>query len=288
MMWKESYRIGVERIDAQHMELFRMTEELVEAVEGNTSSEACQKAIGFLKDYVIYHFQDEEAYQESVHYSGIEAHKAEHRQFTQTVLNYEKQLAENGFQPATMRDLAGTVTAWLIYHVADTDQKMTAGQVLSPEDRRFEQYVDFFSASALEVMETMAGMDRNSARQHASDGASFHGDIFIEIGLIGDLKGSVVLGFSRELALNLIHAMTIMKLTELDELVQSALCELTNISCGNAATAITRQGLVCDIKPPVVSETRPVRPGAAGITIDTGAGEMEVVLCEDKASFSLK
>ena len=31
MMWKDTYRIGVDRIDQQHMELFRMTEELVNA-----------------------------------------------------------------------------------------------------------------------------------------------------------------------------------------------------------------------------------------------------------------
>ena len=33
MMWKNSYRIGVEQIDQQHIELFRMTEDLVNAVK---------------------------------------------------------------------------------------------------------------------------------------------------------------------------------------------------------------------------------------------------------------
>ena len=28
MMWKDSYRLGVKRIDDQHIELFRMTEDL--------------------------------------------------------------------------------------------------------------------------------------------------------------------------------------------------------------------------------------------------------------------
>lgn len=278
MLWKESYRVGVEEIDAQHIELFRMTEDLIEAVEKGASLEACQKAIAFLKDYVIYHFQAEEAYQERIHYSGIEAHKKEHRQFTQTVLDYEKKLVENGFEASTMRDLAGMVTAWLIYHVADTDQNMVAGREASYEGRDFKEYVELFSDSALEVMETMAGFDRRDIRQSASDFEAVKGDIFIEIGLIGDLKGSVCFGFSRELALNLIRAMTMMELDELDELVQSALCELTNISCGNAATALTKRGLTCDIKPPTVSQTGASSDGGSAVSIHTAAGGLEVVL----------
>ena len=34
MMWKDSYRLGVNRIDNQHIELFRMTDELVAAARG--------------------------------------------------------------------------------------------------------------------------------------------------------------------------------------------------------------------------------------------------------------
>lgn len=281
MLWKESYRVGVAQIDAQHMELFRMTEELIEAVENNASLEACQKAIGFLKDYVIYHFKDEEAYQEAIHYSEIEEHKKEHQEFTQTVMNYEKTLAENGFQPGTMRDLAGTVTAWLIYHVADTDLKIVTDQGPDKKGKCFKQYVEVFSDSALKVMETMAGTDYSSDRKNIPDSETFQGDIFIQIGLVGDLKGSVTFGFSKELALNLIRSMTMMELTELDELVQSALCELTNISCGNAATDLTEQGVICDIKPPVVSDTRSVVSGESSVRINTGLGELEIVLYTD-------
>ena len=36
-MWKDSYRLGVDRIDNQHIELFRMTEDLVNAVKDGAS-----------------------------------------------------------------------------------------------------------------------------------------------------------------------------------------------------------------------------------------------------------
>ena len=207
MMWKDSYRLGVERIDEQHKELFRMTEDLVNAVQRGASVTEYQKALEFLKDYVIYHFRDEEAYQASIQYEGLAAHQAEHRQFTQTVQQYEKRLTENGFEEKTMKDLAGTVTAWLIYHVVEA-----------------------------------------------------------------------VFGFSRELALHLLQTMTGMELTEIDELVQSALCELTNISCGNTATALTERGLQCDIKPPVVAQELVWDGTGSGVHVDTAFGGLEIGL----------
>lgn len=223
MMWKDSYRLGVERIDQQHMELFRMTEDLVNAVKAGAGVEEYQKALGFLKDYVVYHFRDEEAYQASIHYDGMAAHKEEHRQFTQTVLDYEKRLTENGFDEKTMKDLAGTVTTWLIYHVVDTDQKIISGEKATGEEKRFDQYADLFAHSALEVMETMAGLDQGSAQLQAESPYAPQEDVFVKIQLVGDVKGEAVFGFSKKLALHLLETMTGMELTEVDELVQSAL-----------------------------------------------------------------
>lgn len=276
MMWKDSYRLGVERIDNQHMELFRMTEDLVNAVKDGAAVETYQKTLEFLKDYVIYHFRDEEAYQASIHYSDIEAHKQEHRQFTQTVLDYEKRLKENGFEEKTMKDLAGTLTAWLIYHVVDTDQKIVSGDKTPGGEEHFDQYADLFSSSALDVMEAMAGLDRGSVCIQEVSPYRPQGDMFVKIQLVGDLKGDAVFGFSKGLALNLLQTMTGMELTELDELVQSALCELTNISCGNAATALTKRGLQCDIKPPVVSREFIGDEHGTGVRIDTAYGWLEV------------
>lgn len=276
MMWKDTYRIGVDRIDQQHMELFRMTEELVNAVKEGAAVEVYQRILGFLKDYVIYHFRDEEAYQESIHYSGIEAHKEEHRQFTETVLHYEERLTSNGFNEKTMKDLAGTVTAWLIYHVVDTDQKIVSGEAPAGEEKQFDQFVDLFAHSALDMMETMAGLDQSSAQLQTVGSDQPQGDVFVTIQLVDDLNGKAVFGFSKELALHLLESMTGMELTEVDELVQSALCELTNISCGNAATALTKRGLQCDIKPPVLSNEFPGENTGSGIRIDTAFGPMEV------------
>lgn len=277
-MWKESYRLGVDQIDREHIELFRITEELIRRGEQGATAQAYEETVRFLKDYVIYHFQNEESYQASIHYDGLEEHKKEHRQFTQMVLDYEKKLIENDFDSHTVKDLAGTLTAWLIYHVTDTDQKIVAGEKPKPDDRQFDLCVDLFSESALDVMETMAGFDRSQIRSRSVTEHQIQGDIFIEIELVGALSGRAVFGFSRDLALNLIRTMTMMELHELDELVQSALCELTNISCGSAATALAQRGILCDIKPPVISADITTGTEVNGVFIDTGSGGLEVVV----------
>lgn len=127
-------------------------------------------------------------------------------------------------------------------------------------------------------MEAMAGLDRSSTTQEQVDARKPQGDVFVKIQLVGDVKGEAVFGFSRELALHLLQTMTGMELTEIDELVQSALCELTNISCGNTATALTERGLQCDIKPPVVSQELVWDGTGSGVHVDTAFGGLEIGL----------
>ncbi len=281
MMWKDSYALGIERIDRQHKELFRMTGELVEAVKKDAPAEEYRKALAFLKDYVVYHFRDEEAYQESIRYSGIAAHKEEHRRFTQAVLAYEKQLEASGFDRSTMKDLAGMVTTWLIYHVVDTDQKIVRGGQSEQFEKDFHRCVDLFAHSALEVLELMGGVDSSQVKQHPAVPYHMEEDVLIQLELIGDVKGRVIFGYSKEVALGLVRSMTMMEPDGVDELVLSALCELTNISCGNAATALTQRGLQCDIKPPVVMEDMERNTDAPGVSMDTGSGRMEVAVLLD-------
>ena len=281
MMWKESYRLGVDRIDEQHIELFRMTEELIRAIDSHASAEAYQKALKFLKDYVVYHFADEEQYQASIGYAGREEHQKEHREFTRTVFDYERKLKANGYDLATLKDLAGMLTAWLIYHVADTDQKMGAREKAVYGQKHFGRCVELFSESAAEVMETMAGFDRSSIRLRTVHNHQMQGDVFVEIELVGEVTGKAVFGFSKELALYLVNTMTMMELTEIDELVQSALCELTNISCGNAASELAQRRISCDIRPPVTCDGTSCGTGVNGVCVDTAAGGLEVVVLVD-------
>ncbi|MFR1111788.1 MAG: bacteriohemerythrin, partial [Anaerotruncus colihominis] len=276
IMWKESYRIGIDLIDRQHEELFRATDTLVRAIEANADKQTFRQTITFLKDYTVRHFHDEEAYQASIHYSGMEDHKKAHRKFTGIILDYERRLVESDFDIRIVKDLAGTLTAWLIYHVADADQRIAKGDTGAGLTLA-QSFLNIFSDSALDVMEKMAGFSANDIEEQFVSNKRVQGDIFVEIGLIGDLKGRIIFGFSKELAFKLIEIMTFVEPAEIDELVCSALAELSNITCGNAATALTEHGKVCDIKTPVVTAEPPCGL-IDGMVLQTNVGGLEIVV----------
>lgn len=252
-MWKESYRIGIDRIDDQHIQLFKMADELLSNIEKGAEKQKFAEAVTFMKDYVVYHFKDEEEYQQSIDYSGIEEHKKAHRNFTNTVLTYEKRLIETDFDIRVLKDLAGTLTAWLIYHVADSDQKIAKGNTAAAVDLT-GTFIGSFCAAIEDVLEKMAGIPKDQiVQEKAADDTN--DSVRIRIDLTGDARGSAIFDFSKEFAFNMVKNLTFMEVDTVDEMVFSVLAEISNIVSGNAATEITARGFSCDIRPPRICDS---------------------------------
>ena len=252
-MWKESYRLGVERIDKQHQKLFKMTGALVQAARDGAGEETYKKALDFLKEYVVYHFQDEEDYQRAIGYSRLEEHIQQHREFAGKVQEYEEKLIENGYDQRMTKYLAGTLTAWLIHHVADSDQKLVACPRKKAMHHQSQHCTGLFAERTADVLEKMACFARSQISLHETNHFGELGDFFVEIELCGELRGKAVFGFSKELSFSLIRRMMLFDLEEPDELMQSALCELSNIACGSTAVKLDRRGIIIQIKTPVFS-----------------------------------
>ena len=73
-----------------------------------------------------------------------------------------------------------------------------------------------------------------------------------------------------------------MELEEADEMVRSALCEITNISCGKASIELAEKGVNCDIKTPVILDNSLSETEINGMFIDTGSGGLEVMVFVDE------
>lgn len=253
-MWKESYRIGIERIDNQHMQLFKMADDLLEAVEKKKDKEEFKKVITFLKDYVVYHFKDEEEYQASIQYPDIEQHKKIHREFTATVLSYEKSLEESNYALSIVKDLAGTLTAWLIYHVANSDQKIATGETVSNEYMH-ESLLEGVYESTTDVLKKMAGISINQIEQQNDKQQTFSDGIYIKIDISTLPNSSIIVQYSKEFATKLFHSLTFIEASESDEMVHSALLEITNIIISNALTILSKNRIYYKITTPqIISE----------------------------------
>lgn len=247
-MWKESYRIGIEAIDSQHIELFKMVDLLLKSIESNADIEEFKKAVEFLKKYVVYHFKTEEEYQKSVNYVDFEQHKKLHVGFTNDVISFEKKLIESNYDIKIIKDLAGTLTAWLIYHVADADLKFAENKKLNSQVCQ-KTYLKSFTYSIIDVLNKMMKIDFSIIDN--KEKLEMDCDLYIKIDIIGDLNGSFILGFPQKIAFELIKLMTFIEVSSIDEFVCSALSELTNIASGNATIELSENGVNCDIKIPL-------------------------------------
>lgn len=128
-MWKEKYRIGVELVDEQHRELFARISDFVKVVQDKNTSwgdkvNKVKDTMYFMQEYVITHFADEEAYMEEINYPDIEEHKKIHINFKEGVFNYVNRLETEGYSEELAQEFGAKIMAWLIMHVAATDQKI--------------------------------------------------------------------------------------------------------------------------------------------------------------------
>jgi len=128
MLWKDSYELGVPRIDEQHKELFRRVESFLQVLRsGDTWDEKIPRineTLEFMKRYVVEHFRDEEEYQQSINYPGYEFHKRIHDGMVDYVQEVAKQYAQANNNEQLMQQFGGRLLAWLINHVAAEDQRI--------------------------------------------------------------------------------------------------------------------------------------------------------------------
>lgn len=86
--WTDSLASGSSEIDTQHKELFTGVNSLLGAIEkGATGREEISRIVGFLTEYVVFHFGTEEKYMDKFCYSSAVQHKAQHQQFVKSFLN---------------------------------------------------------------------------------------------------------------------------------------------------------------------------------------------------------
>lgn len=130
MQWKKEYLLGIEQIDKQHQELFRIVNRIQAIVDGGDSERArraCEEAVKYLKGYTLKHFEDEEFYQISVGYEGYARHKGIHDAFRQTVVVQEQRMQQEDYSRDSVGDFLNILSAWLVSHVTREDQRIAPG-----------------------------------------------------------------------------------------------------------------------------------------------------------------
>jgi len=77
--------------------------------------------------------------------------------------------------------------------------------------------------------------------------------VTVLVGLTDEIRGNVAYNMTEETAMKIASIMMMgMPVTEMDEMAQSAISELTNMVTGNAATNFEKYGSKVDISPPTL------------------------------------
>jgi len=120
--WDDSYKTGHKIVDTQHQELFRMVNELHDAIVANKSKQILQPTLEKLAKYTIEHFRSEETLMTEVKYPAINPHKRKHDELTKQV----KELIEKyqtGKAVLSMT-LSNFLADWLRHHIKEDDMAL--------------------------------------------------------------------------------------------------------------------------------------------------------------------
>lgn len=128
MEWSQDLSVGINEIDEQHKELFSRINRLVESVRQSRCRETIPEVIGFLEEYVIMHFANEETYMKKYNYPGYEAHKAQHSEFLKSISGLKGELEKIRSEGGSSYELSVTtnqvVVEWIMDHIIKVDRKL--------------------------------------------------------------------------------------------------------------------------------------------------------------------
>ena len=122
--WNESFSLGIENIDGQHKQLFKLTNLLFETMETTSCTPMIEPVFRGLMTYARTHFAAEETLMRQVGFPHLTAHQTEHLTLTHKaceMISYLK--AEN--RNAGL-GLARFLKNWLIRHIRDEDSRYGA------------------------------------------------------------------------------------------------------------------------------------------------------------------
>jgi len=118
IQWQDRYSVGVERIDRQHQELFRIVNRLAASITGQPSPATAAATMHEMCKYLDKHFQDEEQYLEK--HPEFDRHNLAHLEFIEKTLDFQIRFADQA--PDLHREMLAFLVEWLKTHILETDK----------------------------------------------------------------------------------------------------------------------------------------------------------------------
>ena len=115
---------GVAKIDAQHKELIERINAVTYAGTKAFTKEETQKTLDLLDEYIIKHFNDEEALQKQSGYPKYEWHKSQHQLYVSEFRKLKQEFAANGYSAQFTLQLSNSIIGWIVKHIKSVDVEL--------------------------------------------------------------------------------------------------------------------------------------------------------------------
>jgi len=145
------------------------------------------------------------------------------------------------------------------------------------------EYINPFYKAAQDVFERMLDLNTERVNLGVVEEMVTGKEANVIIGMTGDLAGTVLFSFPKEMTFEMVKIMSGMEVDKLDSFVTSALGEVANIISGNAATYLSLEKYNCDIVPPqiIIGVNKSISLAtdkALFLTLRTEIGEFDINL----------
>ncbi|MBE9221504.1 hemerythrin family protein [Cyanobacterium stanieri LEGE 03274] len=120
--WRDEYLTGENAIDQQHKYLFKLINQLHNAMMEGHGQDVINNTLGRLVEYTIKHFDAEEQLMIDYNYPNYIIHKEKHDSLKNDVIVLQQELLEH--QQFITAKVSRFLTDWLIHHIKGEDLKM--------------------------------------------------------------------------------------------------------------------------------------------------------------------
>lgn len=114
------------------------------------------------------------------------------------------------------------------------------------------EYINPFLAASVTVTKQIANIEAKIGKPSIKAASFSQESLLIIMGVTGEMRGQVILNFPLPTAKNIAGRMCSMTFDEMNELAESAVCELCNMILGNTATLYSLKNIAIDITPPTI------------------------------------
>jgi len=119
--WSDDYLIGIDKIDNQHKEFFRIAHQFFTECLADEGDECVHDTLKFLGNYARKHFKAEEALMKKIEYPRLENHAMLHKDFLNRYSDLMVEFKKFGPTEQMVNKILSTVMDWLKNHIVEAD-----------------------------------------------------------------------------------------------------------------------------------------------------------------------